>query len=55
VKCTDTEIEIEIGGALSCQWMLAFLFPLCRNCSANHSDTDESCIEILPLHKVLSM
>jgi len=25
VKCTDTDIEIEIGGVLSCQRMLAFL------------------------------
>jgi len=26
VKCTDTEIQTEIGGVLSCQRMLAFLF-----------------------------
>ena len=25
MKCTDTDIEIEIGGVLSCQRMLAFL------------------------------
>jgi len=32
VKCTDTEIEI--GGVLSCQWMLAFLFADCHDVSA---------------------